>query len=45
MTSSQLARALVSTAWGGVLSGFVAGALHTTQDAQTPFAALDGSSS
>ena len=34
MTSSQLTRAFVSTAWGGVLCGFVAGALYLTQDAE-----------
>lgn len=37
MTSSQLTRAFVSTAWGGVLCGFVAGALFLTQDAVVDF--------
>ncbi|MBP2390991.1 hypothetical protein [Aeromicrobium fastidiosum] len=37
MTSSQLARALVSTAWGGVLCGFVAGALYMTQGTEDTF--------
>lgn len=37
MTSSQLTRAFVSTAWGGVLCGFVAGALFLTQDVVVDF--------